>query len=48
MLLKELTAKIQVKLNQYNQRFTKGFSRPEQKFIHQMTFGILKSESPTQ
>jgi len=40
--LRELSAKIQIKLHQFNQRYSSGFSRPEQKFIWQMLFGILK------
>jgi len=40
--LRELSAKIQTKLHQFNQRYGSGFSRPQQKFIWQMLFGILK------
>jgi len=42
MQLAELSAKIQVKFNQFSQRYTRGLNRPLQKFIHQMLFGILK------
>ncbi len=42
MELRELSAKIQTKLHQFNQRYGSGFSRPQQKFIWQMLFGILK------
>lgn len=42
MELKELTAKVQIKLHQYHRRFGNNFSRPHQKFIYQMLFGILK------
>ncbi|MBU0577399.1 transposase [Patescibacteria group bacterium] len=43
MELKQLTAKIQVKFNQYSKRHTKRFPLPIQKFIRQTQFGILKS-----
>jgi len=42
MELRELTAKIQIKLHQYHRRLGNNFSRPHQKFIYQMLFGILK------
>ena len=42
MELKQISAKIQVKFNQFSQRFAHGFNRPVQKFIRQMLFGILK------
>ena len=42
MQLRELSAKIQVKFNQFSQRYSEGSSRPVQKFIRQMLFGILK------
>ena len=42
MELKQISAKIQVKFNQFSHRFAHGFSRPVQKFIRQMLFGILK------
>jgi len=40
--LKELSTKIQIKLHQFSERFGMGFTRPEQKFIYQMIFGLLK------
>lgn len=43
MELTQLSGKIQVKLNQFFQKYVRGFKRPEQKFIRQMLFGILKS-----
>lgn len=43
MELTQLSGKIQVKLNQFFQKYVPGFKRPEQKFIRQMLFGILKS-----
>ena len=42
MELREMSAKIQIKLHQYLKRFCADFKRPEQKFIEQMVFGILK------
>jgi hypothetical protein len=42
MELKELSTKIQIKLYQFSRRYSAGFSRPDQKFIWQMLFGILK------
>ncbi|NIR86353.1 hypothetical protein GWO13_01820, partial [Candidatus Bathyarchaeota archaeon] len=42
MELRELSTKIQIKLHQFFERFGSGFSRPDQKFLHQMLFGILK------
>ena len=43
MELKQLTNKIQVKFDQFSKKQTKGFSLPQQKFMRQMQFGILKS-----
>ena len=43
MKLTQLSGKIQVKFNQFIQKYAKGFKRPEQKFVRQMVFGILKS-----
>jgi len=43
MELKQLSEKIQVKFNQFSYRFAAGFSRPKQKFVRQILFGILKS-----
>lgn len=42
MELKELSTKIQIKLHQFSERFSRGFSRPDRKFLYQMLFGILK------
>lgn len=42
MELRELSTKIQIKLHQFSKRFGLGFGRPEQKFVCQMIFGILK------
>ena len=42
MKLAELSVRVQVKFNQFSQRYTAGFNRPLQKFIRQMLFGILK------
>lgn len=43
MELTQLSGKIHVKLSQFFQKYVRGFNRPEQKFIRQMLFGILKS-----
>lgn len=43
MELTQLSDKIQVKFNQFAQKYITGFSRPLQKFVRQMLFGILKS-----
>jgi len=43
MELTQLSDKIQVKFNQFAQKYTKGLSRPLQKFVRQMLFGILKN-----
>lgn len=45
MELTQLSGKIQVKLNQFFQKYVPRFKRPEQKFIRQMLFGILKSRA---
>lgn len=42
MKLAELSVRVQVKFNQFSQRYTAGINRPLQKFIRQMLFGILK------
>lgn len=42
MELRELSTKVQIKLHQFSRRYSSGFSRPDQKFIWQMLFGILK------
>ena len=43
MQLNQLSAKIQVKFNQFCRSYVHGFDRPLQKFLRQMLFGILKS-----
>jgi hypothetical protein len=43
MELTKLSDKIQVKFNQFAQKYAKDFNRPLQKFVRQMLFGILKS-----
>ena len=40
MELKQLSAKIKVKYNQFSQRYRSGFDRPKQKFLRQMILGI--------
>jgi len=40
---KEISKKLQVKLNQHLRRFENYFTRPVYKFIYQMVFGIIKS-----
>lgn len=41
----EFTKPVQIKLHQFCSTFAPHFSRPVNKFIHQMVFGILKSGS---
>lgn len=43
MKLKQLTAKVQVKFNQFSKKQGQDFSLPQQKFMRQIQFGILKS-----
>ena len=40
---KEISKKLQVKLNHHIRKFENYFTRPEYKFIYQMVFGIIKS-----
>lgn len=42
MELREISTKIQIKLNQYLKRFGSEFKRPERRFIEQMVLGLLK------
>ena len=41
----ELRGRIQVKLCQFIKKLSFGFSRPEQKFLHDILFGLLKGSS---
>jgi hypothetical protein len=43
MQIKELQGKIQVKLDQFTRKYETGFSKPENKLIRQIVFGILKN-----